>query len=56
MPAGRSIEGDLEMVQRKIKALADEVNANDAARAYVAGEQFAPNVEDFYFSAAHRRR
>lgn len=32
MPPVRSVESDLELVQRKIKALADEVNANDAAR------------------------
>ncbi len=29
MPPVRSVESDLELVQRKIKALADEVNAND---------------------------
>ena len=33
MPPSKSIEADLELVQRKIKALADEVNANEAARA-----------------------
>lgn len=32
MPPVRSVESDLELVQRKIKALADEVNANDASR------------------------
>ncbi|MEZ5899699.1 MAG: EAL domain-containing protein [Hyphomicrobiaceae bacterium] len=32
LPHVRSVEADLELVQRKIKALADEVNANEALR------------------------
>lgn len=41
-----SIEADLEMVQRKIKALADEVNAADAARERQRAAKDAAAVPD----------
>lgn len=41
MPPGRTIEADLEMVQRKIKALADEVNANEAMKSAATAPEAA---------------
>jgi len=38
LPPVRSVEADLELVQRKIKALADEVNASEALRNATAAD------------------
>lgn len=46
MPALRTVESDLELVQRKIKALADEVNANDGARTIAAPEMAPPAIDE----------
>lgn len=43
-PPMRNVEVDLELVQRKIKALADEVNANEAAR--LAGSEHGAGIDD----------
>lgn len=46
MPALRTVESDLELVQRKIKALADEVNANDGTRTIAAPEMAPPAIDE----------
>lgn len=46
MPPVRTVESDLELVQRKIKALADEVNANENARSVQAQDPAQPAIEE----------
>lgn len=45
-PGARTVEGDLELVQRKIKALADEVNAGEALKAQNAAGAPAGEIEE----------
>ena len=47
MPPVRSVESDLELVQRKIKALADEVNGNESARNAPAPEPSQATMDEF---------
>ena len=46
MPPVRSVESDLELVQRKIKALADEVNGNESARNAPAPEPSQATMDE----------